>query len=199
MDSCDSAPTSSPRCSRDAPRTCGGRTAGSRSSVDGRSEVEPTDGRGARAARRAGAQAGSPPASAPTAAFDELDGRVDGPTTAALAALALDDARRATARARVTRSSAVACRSRTPPDPSAEWAGAGRPTRDRSSSRRPASCSPSTRVTPADRRTRAEAVGLLAERQCDDGGWNFGNASVYDVDLRGLRADDRDRADRPAG
>ena len=35
------------------------------------------------------------------------------------------------------------------------------------------------------RATRREAVGLLRARQCADGGWNFGNASVYDVDLRG--------------
>jgi hypothetical protein len=40
-------------------------------------------------------------------------------------------------------------------------------------------------LTPSDRDTRREAVGLLAARQCADGGWNYGNASVYDVDLRG--------------
>ena len=40
-------------------------------------------------------------------------------------------------------------------------------------------------LTPDDAATRREAVGLLRARQCADGGWNFGNASVYDVDLRG--------------
>ena len=40
-------------------------------------------------------------------------------------------------------------------------------------------------LTPTDAATRAEALRLLEERQCADGGWNYGNASVYDVDLRG--------------
>ena len=40
-------------------------------------------------------------------------------------------------------------------------------------------------LTPDDDATRQEAVELLRARQCADGGWNFGNASVYDVDLRG--------------
>ena len=40
-------------------------------------------------------------------------------------------------------------------------------------------------LTPDDAATRREAVELLRARQCADGGWNFGNASVYDVDLRG--------------
>ena len=40
-------------------------------------------------------------------------------------------------------------------------------------------------LTPSDAATQREAVELLVSRQCADGGWNFGNASVYDVDLRG--------------
>src|SRR4029079_14709495 len=40
-------------------------------------------------------------------------------------------------------------------------------------------------LTPADAGNRRQAVALLTTRQCADGGWNFGNASVYDVDLRG--------------
>lgn len=39
-------------------------------------------------------------------------------------------------------------------------------------------------LNPDDRDTRAEALRILADRQCADGGWNFGNASVFDVDLR---------------
>ena len=39
-------------------------------------------------------------------------------------------------------------------------------------------------LTPSDHATRREAVALLAERQCSDGGWNYGNASQIDVDLR---------------
>ena len=35
-----------------------------------------------------------------------------------------------------------------------------------------------------DTQVREEGVTLLRERQCADGGWNFGNASVFDVDLR---------------
>jgi hypothetical protein len=39
-------------------------------------------------------------------------------------------------------------------------------------------------LNPGDRNTRAEALRILADRQCAEGGWNFGNASVFDVDLR---------------
>lgn len=43
-----------------------------------------------------------------------------------------------------------------------------------------------TRVLrPTDSATRREAVRLLEERQCPDGGWNYGNATVNGVDLRG--------------
>jgi hypothetical protein len=40
-------------------------------------------------------------------------------------------------------------------------------------------------LAPTHRATRAEAIRLLQERRCADGGWNYGNASVNDVDLRG--------------
>ncbi len=40
-------------------------------------------------------------------------------------------------------------------------------------------------LRPADRVTREEAVRLLEERHCPDGGWNYGNATVLGVDLRG--------------
>ena len=41
-------------------------------------------------------------------------------------------------------------------------------------------------LTPGDATTRGARPSSCCEpRQCADGGWNFGNASVYDVDLRG--------------
>lgn len=114
--------------------------------------------------------------------FTELDGRVTGPTTGALAALVLD-ARRG------RRALAHAIRERGLPLPNADdpkrRVGWGWTSDTRSLTE------PTARVllavnarTPDDDGTRNEAVGLLADRQCVDGGWNFGNASVYDVDLR---------------
>ena len=116
--------------------------------------------------------------------FEELEGRRDGPTTAALVALALADAVAA------RRSLAYAIARRGLPLPNAAdpqrrrawgWTGDAR-----------SLVEPTARVllavnalTPNDAATRREALGLLTARQCADGGWNFGNASVYDVDLRG--------------
>jgi hypothetical protein len=116
--------------------------------------------------------------------YEELEGRLDGPTTAALAALALADA----ADARRALAYAVARRGLPLPnaaDPERRtawgWTGDARSLTE-----------PTARVllavnalTPGDEATRREALGLLTARQCDDGGWNFGNASLYDVDLRG--------------
>ena len=116
--------------------------------------------------------------------FAERDERADGPTTAALAALALAPAGHAAKALRY----AVAHRSLQPPgSPDAEQrSGWGWTTDARST------VEPTSRVlaavhvlTPADHATRAEAIRLLRERQCADGGWNYGNASVNDVDLRG--------------
>jgi hypothetical protein len=152
-------------------------------SVDGASEVEPTalatlalddvDGRRwlATRQRRDGG-------------FEELEGRRDGPTTAALVALTLDDP----VAARRSLSYAIARRglplpNATDPERRTAWGW----TADARSL-----VEPTARVllavnalTPNDAATRREALGLLAARQCADGGWNFGNASVYDVDLRG--------------
>ena len=113
----------------------------------------------------------------------ELDGRPSGPATAALAALALEESeagRRALA-------FAIARRGLPPPhldrDRRAGWGW----TADAR-----ALVEPTARVlialkalAPEDAATRAEAVKLLADRRCADGGWNYGNASHLDVDLRG--------------
>ena len=152
-------------------------------SVQGVSEVEPTavaalalDDAPARAwlAARLRADGG----------FEEKDGRDDGPTSSALGALALADrrdARRALAYAISHRGLPLP----NAPDPDRRtawgWTADARSLTE-----------PTARVllavnalTPDDAATRREAVGLLRARQCADGGWNFGNASVYDVDLRG--------------
>jgi hypothetical protein len=116
--------------------------------------------------------------------FDELDGRLAGPTTAALAALALTNAESANRALRY----AIAHRGLPPPgatDPE-QRSGWGWTSDVRST------VEPTSRVLlavnvlrSADVRTRREAIRLLSERQCRDGGWNYGNASVNDVDLRG--------------
>ena len=116
-------------------------------------------------------------------AIDEKDGRVNGPTTAALAALAL------VARSAARRSLAFAIRHRGLPLPNAtdpdRRYGWGWTTDTRSL------VEPTARVllavnarTPENDAVRDEAVAFMRERQCADGGWNFGNASVYDVDLK---------------
>ncbi len=40
-------------------------------------------------------------------------------------------------------------------------------------------------LRPDDARTQEEAIDVLHERQTPDGGWNYGNATVLGVDLRG--------------
>ena len=152
-------------------------------SVAGESEVEPTTllalARDDRRARRwlAARQR-------PDGGYDERDGHRDGPTSSALAALVLDDpaaARRALAFAIAHRGLPLP----NAPDPDRRtawgWTDDARSLTE-----------PTARVllavnvlTPEDTATRREAVELFRTRQCADGGWNFGNASVYDVDLRG--------------
>jgi hypothetical protein len=152
-------------------------------SLGGRSEVEPT----AVAAIALGdARARGWLASQQRAdgGLDQSDGRASGPTDAALAALSLENPRQA------LRALAFAIDKRGLPLPNARdprhrvgwgWTADAR-----------SLVEPTSRIllavnalTPSDRSTRDEALGLLEQRQCDDGGWNFGNASVYDVDLRG--------------
>lgn len=114
--------------------------------------------------------------------FDEPDGRPGSPTTGALAALVLDtvSARHALAFAIGERGLPLP----NAPDP-------GRRTAWGWTSDARSLVEPTARVliavkalAPRDAATRAEALALLTERQCADGGWNFGNASLYDVDLR---------------
>ncbi len=152
-------------------------------SVEGASEVEPT-ALAALALDDAGARAWLAARQRRDGGYEELEGRRDGPTTAALVALALDDPVAA------RRSLAYAIARRGLPLPNAAdperrtawgWTGDAR-----------SLVEPTARVllgvnalTPRDAATRREALGLLTARQCADGGWNFGNASVYDVDLRG--------------
>jgi hypothetical protein len=152
-------------------------------SVQGVSEVEPT--------AVAALALDDPPARAWLAArlrsdggFEEKDGRDDGPTSSALGALALGDrrdARRALAYAVSHRSLPLP----NAPDPNSRTAWGW--TVDARSLTEPTArvLLAVNALTPDDAATRREAVGLLRARQCADGGWNFGNASVYDVDLRG--------------
>ncbi len=152
-------------------------------SVDGASEVEPT-AVAALALNDARARAWLAGRLRADGGFDERDGRHDGPTSSALGALTLDDRRAA------RRALAYAIAHRGLPLPNAAdpekrtawgWTSDARSLTE-----------PTARVllavnalTPDDAATRREAVDLLLARQCADGGWNFGNASVYDVDLRG--------------
>ena len=115
-------------------------------------------------------------------ALFELDGRAAGPATGALVALAL--ARNA-GRASRALAYAVSGRGLPPPDvPQDRRAGWGW-TRDARSLVEPTArvLLALKRLTPGDRASRAEAVGLLRDRRCADGGWNYGNRSHIDVDL----------------
>ena len=150
-------------------------------SVDGASEVEPTVV-AALALRDARARRWLVARQRPDGGFAELDGRVAGPTTSALAALALDAPRARRALAHAIRERGLPLPNADDPKRHVAW---GWTSDTRSLTE------PTARVllavnarTPGDGATRDEALGLLADRQCADGGWNFGNASVYDVDLK---------------
>ena len=151
-------------------------------SVDGGSEVEPTTVV-ALALRDEVARAWLAGRQRPDGGFDETDGRAEGPTSAALAALALarpDAASRALAYA-------IARRGVQPPgSPDPERRVAWGWTDDARSTVEPTSrvLAAVDVLTPSDRAVREEAIGLLRARRCADGGWNYGNASVNDVYLR---------------
>ena len=151
-------------------------------SLEGPSEVEPTT-IAAIALNNASARRWLVSRQRKDGGFAERDGRSDGPTTSALAALALDDPRRARSALR------YAIERRGLPLPNAEdpkrraaWGW----TSDARSLVEPTArvLVAVKRLTPSDRATRDEALRLFRERQCESGGWNYGNASVYDVDLR---------------
>lgn len=117
--------------------------------------------------------------------FAASDGRPESPTVAALAALALADrgaSMRALAHAVSNRATAVG--------ESGDGDGDGRDgwgwTNDTYSWIEPTSrvLLVTKLLRPADSTTRAEALAILRERRCPDGGWNYGNASVNGVDLR---------------
>ena len=150
-------------------------------SVAGASEVEPTVVAGL-ALRDPRASRWLVARQRPDGGFAELDGRVAGPTTSALAALALDAPRARRALAHAIAGRGLPLPNADDPKRRVAW---GWTSDTRSLTE------PTARVllavnsrTPDDRATRAEALGLLVDRQCADGGWNFGNASVYDVDLK---------------
>jgi Prenyltransferase and squalene oxidase repeat len=153
------------------------------SSVEGPSEVEPTVV-AALALRDARARAWLAARQRRDGGFAGPDGRIEGPTSGALAALVLDDADAA------SRALRFAIARRGLPQP-------GEPDQKR---RRGWGWTPDARslveptsrvllavnaLTPRDVRTRREAVRFLDDHQCTDGGWNYGNASHVDVDLRG--------------
>jgi hypothetical protein len=113
----------------------------------------------------------------------ELDGRVVGPAATALASLVLPHAS-----ARAALANAIGVRGyprpdRADPNRRSAWGW----TADVRSTVEPTArvLIAVNRLTPSDGPTRAEAMQLLRERRCADGGWNYGNASVNDVDLRG--------------
>ena len=148
----------------------------------GASEVEPTVVAALALRDATRPRTGSSARQRPDGGFAELDGRVAGPTTSALAALALDAPRARRALAHAIAGRGLPLPNADDPERRVAW---GWTSDTRSLTE------PTARVllavnarTPHDRATRAEALGLLADRQCADGGWNFGNASVYDVDLK---------------
>lgn len=114
--------------------------------------------------------------------FVEANGRSEGPTGAAFAALALegDAARRAV-------DYAVAHRGLPPPDASDQSRRGWGWTADARSFVEP-TCRvliAARRVPPTEAGVRGEAVAVLAQRQCTDGGWNHGIIIVLDEQLPG--------------
>ena len=131
--------------------------------------------------RDAGARSWLAARQRPDGGFGERSGRHDGPTIAALAALALEPGR-----ARRAVGFAVAHRGLPLPGEGDEREGWGW-TADTRSFVEPTSrvLVAARRVTPADRGVQAEAVRLLERWQCRDGGWNHGVATVLGDHLVG--------------
>ena len=148
------------------------------------SEVEPT-AIAALALEDAGARAWLAAAQRPDGGFAALDGRPESPSVAALAALALADpdaALRALAYAVANRAILTGESGNDDGDGRDGWGW----TNDTYSWVEPTSrVLLATKILrPADSATRSEAVRILDQRRCPDGGWNYGNASVKGVDLR---------------
>ena len=116
----------------------------------------------------------------PDGSLAELDGRVAGPAATALAALVLP-----AAQARRALGYTIPLRGFAAPNGADNRRSAWGWTPDVRSTVEPTSrvLIAVNRLTPSDGATRAEAVQLLRERHCADGGWNYGNASVNDVFL----------------
>lgn len=123
----------------------------------------------------------------PDGGFAAADGRPESPSVAALAALALADDRearsRAFAHALANRAPTVGESGDGDQDGRDGWGW----TNDSYSWVEPTSrVLLATKILhPDDAATRAEAVRILRERHCLDGGWNYGSTSVKGVDLRG--------------
>ncbi len=164
-------------------------------SIGGPSEVEPTAV--AALVMRLRAQEWLRRRQRPDGGFGERNGRSDGPTTAALAALVLQDRGRARSALR------FAVERRGLPLPNAkdpERREAWGWTSDARSLVEPTArvLLAVKRLTPSDRATRLEALRLFAERQCESGGWTTETLGLRRRPAR-VRADDRGRPHRAAG
>lgn len=151
----------------------------------GPSEVEPT-AIAAIALEDTAARAWLARAQRPDGGFAARDGRPESPSVAALAALALGDGAarsRALDHVLATRAPTVGESGNEDGDGRNGWGWT-----DDSYSW----VEPTSRVLlaikllrPTDTATREEAVRVLRERHCNDGGWNYGSTSVKGVDLQG--------------
>jgi hypothetical protein len=151
----------------------------------GPSEVEPT-AVAALALEDTAARAWLARAQRPDGGFEARDGRPESPSVAALAALALGDREtgsRALDHVLANRAPTVGESGNEDGDGRNGWGWT-----DDSY----AWVEPTSRVLlafkllrPGDTATREEAVRVLTERHCSDGGWNYGSTSVKGVDLRG--------------
>ncbi|MCZ7587259.1 MAG: hypothetical protein M5U27_00025 [Gaiella sp.] len=151
-------------------------------SAGGPSEVEPT-AVAALVLRSPGPEEWLRVRQRPDGGFGERDGRPDSPTVAALAALVLSHPNRARSALRYAiERRGLPLPNAKDPDRRVAWGW----TDDARSLVEPTArvLLAVKRLDPSDRATRLEALRLFGERQCASGGWNYGNASVYDVDLR---------------
>jgi hypothetical protein len=160
------------------------RDGGFPTSVDGESEVEPTVV-AALALRDTEARRWLTAQQRADGGFDERDGRASSPASAALAALALEGAAARAALAFVLAQGGRLLPGATGPHSHVGWGWASNPDDARSLVEPTARVLTAVKaVNPADRDARAEAVDVLERLRCADGGWNYGTATVNEVDLR---------------